>query len=370
MRKLVTVVHIESFSYSGTTWINLLLGCHPRAVALGPPDRVVDQFFTGGGDGHDGCRVHGEQCVLWPRFFATADRARNFYVQVAELLDKDVIVINNVLSGQRAQRELVHPDVLVKRVCVVRDGRSVLASYLKYHPDADFLDSVTGWFAPFAAGLPYDSDNPDVLAVRYEDVVRDQRGFLDAAGAFLDLAYGEDSVRFWEWDHHLIRCNPGPLALLRTHLGLPTGSRDRTQTQERYQRLLRNPHEVTIDELWQRDFGVRERIAFDYFAGEVNARWGYERDRFTFAQLHEFEAAMRAAGLSAEHGATASVAAPRAIAPFAAQRRRRSGARAVLRDLVVLRGQVRRHWRGALVAALGLVVLGAAGVAVAVALAG
>jgi len=37
----VTVVLIESISYTGTTWINFVLGSHERALPLGPADRAL-----------------------------------------------------------------------------------------------------------------------------------------------------------------------------------------------------------------------------------------------------------------------------------------------------------------------------------------
>ena len=36
----VTVVNLRSLSYSGTSWVNLVLGSHPGAIAIGPPDRI------------------------------------------------------------------------------------------------------------------------------------------------------------------------------------------------------------------------------------------------------------------------------------------------------------------------------------------
>ena len=36
----IRVVVIESLSYSGTTWLNLVLGAHRDAFALGPADRL------------------------------------------------------------------------------------------------------------------------------------------------------------------------------------------------------------------------------------------------------------------------------------------------------------------------------------------
>jgi len=318
MSRLVTVVNIESLSYSGTTWINLLLGCHPRAMALGPPNRVVDLFYEGSSDGHDACRVHAEQCTFWPRFFAQADRSRNFFVQVAELCERDIIVINNAFGGGRAAAELRHPDIMVKRVGVVRDGRAILASYGKYHPESDFLDTITQWFCPFAASVPYERANPDVLSVRYEDVVCDQRGFIDKAGRFIGIEYPQDFVRFWAFPHHLIGCNPGPLALIQRHLGVAFRGVNREEQEQRYQRLLRDPHDVRVDERWKEELGIRDRLVFDFFAGGYNEAWGYERDRFTLSEIRRFQADFTAAASARTRDGAPGTPDARELASFAA----------------------------------------------------
>lgn len=293
MRKLVTVVLIESFSYSGTTWINLLLGSHSRAVALGPPDRVVDMFVHGEQDASSACRVHGRQCVFWPRFFAERDRSKNFYTQVAEALKRDVIVINNPLGSGRALADLRHRDVLVKRMTVVRDGRSVMSSYEKYHPRADFLDTLNNWFCPFAENLAFDEQDPDALCVRYEDVVSDQKAFMRRAAEFVGIDYQEKALRYWEFEHHLIRCNPGPLGIIRRYLGHDFSSTDAEKQEERYQRLIKDPTEIKVDQRWEREWGTRDRLLFDGLAGHFNEKWGYSRDTFNWSQIRELEREMR-----------------------------------------------------------------------------
>ena len=102
MASTVTVVRITSLSYTGTTWINLLLGCHERAFALGPPDRVVNLLHDAPDDAGDACRIHAGDCRFWPGFFARHDRTANFYLELAEASGKNVIVINNAIPGGRA----------------------------------------------------------------------------------------------------------------------------------------------------------------------------------------------------------------------------------------------------------------------------
>jgi len=284
MTRLVTVINIKSFSYSGTTWINLLLGSHPRAVAIGPPDRVADMFYAGDGDAGKACRVHGSNCGFWKRFFSEADRTRNFYLQIADILDRDYVVINNPLGG-RAVADLQHPGVLVKPVTVVRDGRAILESYAKYHPGADFVDTLLDWFCPFAAGLPFDEQSPDLLSVRYEDVVADQVAFARRAGQFAGIGYSPDCVRYWEYEHHLVRCNPGPLGILRRYLGHGFTGAKAGAMEERYSKLLREPAASEADRSWEERWGPRKRLLFDLFAGDMNEQWGYQRDRFGLNEM-------------------------------------------------------------------------------------
>jgi hypothetical protein len=286
----VTVVVIRSASYTGTTWVNLLLACHPRAFALGPPQHVLEKQVESGADaGGAICKVHHGECPFWPEFLANYDRAGNFYVQLADASGKDVIVLNNPYGGTDAERHLDHPDVLVREIAVVRDGRAILRSYGRYHPEADFVTSVREWFAPFAESFAFDRDDPDALAVTYEEIVRDQRAFLDRAGAFIGIEYPENALRFWEFEHHPIAGNGGTMGLLRRHLGKPFVGTDKEYREERYQRMLETPEQPVHDERWREEWGERDRLLFDHYAGAINARWGYERDRFSaeaLAALH------------------------------------------------------------------------------------
>ena len=69
-----TVVRITSLSFTGTTWINVLLGCHDRGFVLGPPDRIVNSLYDEPGDASQACRVHRSECTFWPDFFDRFDR--------------------------------------------------------------------------------------------------------------------------------------------------------------------------------------------------------------------------------------------------------------------------------------------------------
>ncbi|NNL64972.1 MAG: hypothetical protein HKP30_01890, partial [Myxococcales bacterium] len=82
----VHVVKVLSPSYTGTTWLNLVLGGHARAFTIGPPDRVW-QLREQGFD--DACRVHAADCPFWPAFFRAYRPGENFYLQLAAFSGRD-----------------------------------------------------------------------------------------------------------------------------------------------------------------------------------------------------------------------------------------------------------------------------------------
>ena len=92
----LTVVVVNSLSYTGTTWLNLVLGSHPRAFTIGPPDRVYQLLRTNPIERPvNACRVHGPTCQFWEEFCAQYNPSENYYVQLAAHAQCDFLVINN-----------------------------------------------------------------------------------------------------------------------------------------------------------------------------------------------------------------------------------------------------------------------------------
>jgi len=289
VNKPTTVVVIRSLSFTGTTWVNVLLGCHPRAFALGPPDRVLGLSYKEGWE--DACRVHGPECLFWPAFHEVYDPAGNFYRQLAAFAGRDVIVINNPQGGGKGDKDLYHPDILLKHVRVVRDGRAVCRSYVRNNPGTDYYHAVKDWFLPSGQAFDFDEQDPDVLCIRYEDMVEDQFAAMQRFGRFLGLEYPDNFYKFWEFDHHIISGNASIYGMIRRFReGKPFSGRKRVFYEQAYERLRQNPEKPVYDAAWEEDLGRRERFVFDYFCGPINARWGYPRDTFSAGEFRRFSA--------------------------------------------------------------------------------
>jgi hypothetical protein len=187
------VVCITSPSYTGTTWINLLLGSHPEAIAVGPPDRI---WKLGKGNRAEACRVHGADCSFWPAFLEQRDTQRNFYLQLCEATGRNIAVINNPSDAHR-KAELEHPELAVRHVQVIRDGRAVANSYARHH-NVDFYDAVTRYARDMYRKYRFEPDREDVLAIRYEQLMESPQRYLPRLRSFIGLDYADDIFEFWK----------------------------------------------------------------------------------------------------------------------------------------------------------------------------
>jgi hypothetical protein len=288
MEKTITVVVLRSLSYTGTTWINCLLGCHPRSFALGPADRVIKLLETDNQNADTACRVHAADCPFWPAFANQYDANENFYIQLSEQSGCDFIITNNPLGHTRATSDLKHPRILCRNINIVRDGRAICSSYIDKYPEKDFFQAVTEFFHPSAAMFHFDEQDPDTLCMRYEDVVADLPGMMQKLGGFIGLDYAETAHRFWEFDHHITAGNSALYGMIRRFQQDKPFSGKQAFYEEEYQRLLREPDKPIVDKRWEERLGRRERFIFDIHSGELNASWGYDRDTFTAGEFETF----------------------------------------------------------------------------------
>jgi len=281
--KETTVVIIRSVSYTGTTWINLILGSHERAIALGPPLRAYELSVE---QADDACLLHGADCELWPEFVRNRDRNESFFHQLSEASGKDVIVLNNPLSLD--PKEFDYPGIKVKYFHVVRDGRANVVSLMQHAGDRfeSIYDATREWILRFNQGLSQQmSQLDDVFFVRYEDVIVDPGEFLENAGAFIGIDYPENATRYWEFEQHPVSGNGGAIDMLRRLKGMEGVSHSRWDTYELMLRLYEEePDCRVIDETWRDKLSLEERFAYDFIYGDMHEKYGYKRDRFTISE--------------------------------------------------------------------------------------
>ncbi len=287
----ITVISIVSCSYTGTTWLNMVLGCHERALALGPFDHVHAQLKA---KESGVCKIHGDACSLWPRFLESYSTERNLFVQLAEATGKSVFVINN---PQMPCAELDHPDIRLRTIVLYRDGRAVSASFHrkfpgKYSADDNYSHVVKEWWAPAANGFVRHLDSPDAFVLVYEELVEDLESHLGKIGDHVGLDYASDAQQYWTYEQHMAGGSGGPVFLAAKMQGQ---AHDGDQGNDEFYDFYRGKvDEVQTkplnDDRWRTELTRRDLFVFDCLAGEANARVGYERDRFTDEECRQFGA--------------------------------------------------------------------------------
>jgi hypothetical protein len=283
----IKVLNIQTLSYSGTTWMNLLLGSHNEAMAFGPPHRawgLRDKRFEGA------CLIHGKDCGFWNKFGETWDGNENFFVASG----KSIFLMDNA-PQDFINESMTHPDVQLLHGRYVRDGRAITASFARKMKTKgiSYLPSIMpdSWFYHSFQGIPLLATlkSQEHMVVHYEDAVSDQEKFLTTAGDFLGIEYTADSYRFWEWDHHLTSGNYGPVAMTRLHQGLTVGNFESADVyRAQLERLKSDPAAAFNDERWRDQLTREELFWFDQLLGGKNEQLGYDRDVFTQEEIETF----------------------------------------------------------------------------------
>ncbi|MDX4011750.1 sulfotransferase domain-containing protein [Aliarcobacter skirrowii] len=284
---MITVVNFTSLSFSGTTWINALLGANLNSIALGPPDRVLNILLEDKND--ELCRIHKDECEFWNGFKQIFNKKENYYLQLALYSGKEFIIINNPIYDGEAHKQLNNENIVVKNINLVRDGRAICASYLRQHPDSDFLPIVKDWFLPSASNLYFDETDEDTLCIRYEDVLEDPKNYLKKIGDFIHLDYEENALEFWQYEQHLTAGNAGVFNTIKFFENPDSISfKDAEFIKEQINLMKNDPSNAFKSERWKDELTKLQLFIFEYYAGNVNKKWGYDSDRFTYSEMNAF----------------------------------------------------------------------------------
>lgn len=206
----VLIVNIISSSYSGSTWVNLLLGAHSRMFSVGEIDRILRR-------GRAECALHGSDCHLWSTFNPASEQ--NLYLQIAQMAQASVLVVNNARYAMSAQQ---HPGLRQRFILLVRDGRAVVASDLRKHPGLTTWRAARSWATGMNKKRRMVRRYPqaDVLTVCYEALRDRTQEQLERICRFLELPFEPEMLEYWTRVRHFIGGNAGSLSYLARAQGL------------------------------------------------------------------------------------------------------------------------------------------------------
>lgn len=247
----VSVIDLRSLSYTGTTWINLLVGCHPSVFTLGPPQRAY-AALDGDLDAAKVCRAHGKACSFWPSLIESwhcdsESQVNGLYSHIARQSSSTHVVTNNPFVDPRGLADLQAEAVEIFQFSVVRDVRALVCSHKARHETS--VTESAQWVARHASLVPEDVR----LRLTYEDVRGQPSRALSAIGAHIGLDYSPDAHRFWEFEHHPVGGNSGPVGQLRSG----------------------QPQRVSSPSNWSEQLSTDDLKTIQRIAGHVHEAWGY-----------------------------------------------------------------------------------------------
>lgn len=267
----VVVVNIVSTSYSGSTWLNLLLGAHPRMFCMGEVKDVQR-------DGRAVCQLHAEACPVWSAY--RGNSGENPFAQIARLSGRRWLAGKNCESFGDAVRD---PGVGVKLIHLVRDGRAVMASIMRKYADKTAWRAARQWSHEVRKSQRLLRAWPaeDVALVRYEDLVEDTRGQLLRLCGFLGLTFDPAMLTYWNADLHYLGGNRGTLHAMvrRGEASLPPDPREAREGFVKPEWDLgyydKQNQGTIVDERWKHELSWGRRAVFGLVGGWLNHRHGY-----------------------------------------------------------------------------------------------
>ena len=279
----ITIVIIRAPGYAGATWVNLVLGSHPQALAMGPPERIMTLAPE---HADQACFIHRDDCTFWPSFIKAGGHAGTFFRDLAQHSGKRVFILNYP-PKYLVEREIDAHGFRVVQIKLVRDGRPNVFSFMrhkKFGGKAGLVKAIRDWLL-----VKWDlidrkiaQRNDEWTLLLYENLVCKPNEELARLGRFIGLEYSAESTMFWRHEQHMAAGNTGVLDTLCQLNGLAGYSHVRKKAYDGFvDHLLSDPLRPVLDDSWKKSFSRADRLIFDTLAGERNAAYGYERDSFS-----------------------------------------------------------------------------------------
>lgn len=257
-----TIVIIASPGHSGQSWLNMLIGSHSQAVALGE----ISEVF-GKSDLRRVCSFCEGKCDFWGRFNTIWNPEQDLFSQIADFSGKRVVSVSKIGDF----KSFLNPErSTVKVIRLIRDGRAFLASISRKYPNHKTAAIVQNWhdlsvqMDRWTASFPRENG----ITLRYEDILKNTESCLRKICTFIGIEFESAMLEYWKVQHHVIGVNKGTLSFVKKHFG------QSQSTSDNHFYSSQNPARFT-DERWRTEVGPEQLKIFEKIGGRLNRLYGY-----------------------------------------------------------------------------------------------
>ena len=269
MNQPVTIAVIASPGHSGQTWLSLLIGSHPAALAFGEIDAL-----HGLQNVSRSCMLCGDGCEFWSSFNTFWKPEENIFLQLADFSGARLLSLSKV---EKFRSQLLDARIKLKVIRLLRDGRAVTASYARKYPARHYGDIVKAWANSARENDRWILNLPpqDRIVVSYENLLDHTSATMRYICSFLDVNYGDAMLEYWKVKHHIVDGNRGTLSFVQRYFGKESNPKDKAFYNCQDPSLFR-------DERWRHELTPYQLYQFQKIGGELNGQYGYaESDAIT-----------------------------------------------------------------------------------------
>ena len=304
------VVFIRSLGQSGSTLLTLMLDSHPLVLGLGELRRIHEA------EAGNICGICRGACAFWDqtvslpfmrriaskaagttlprrmlgrlrrtlparldRYLPQLSYHGGIYDHLFERSDYPILV-DSTKHPDWASAQLScgsqWEDATPMIVFLTRDGRAVVNSNRRAHPEMTIEELTGDWMKKFADLCAfYESYQGAKFHITYEDLATKPSTAVEELCAFLGVSFWPPMIEYWNHEHHILGGSAGARSLIR-HVGsdgvAASVVEPRTWHGDYY---ASHDQAILLDERWRTELSQRDLEYFEKTAGEMNRTFQY-----------------------------------------------------------------------------------------------
>ena len=253
------VVFVLGIGRSGSTLLNYILGSHPNCFDLNEISKLPEiyqnrqrhqDFWEGPGKfweekfnpeemkmlvaGLSNHRINPYiplKIERWVRETVGNDQILNPYSLMFSKLDKQVLIDSSKyvdwVSKKLQAKEFRSGQLDGYLIHLIRDGRAVLNSYLRWDKNMTVEDFSQRWSTLMKEDQKYFEQFPSErkMLVRYEELASEPEATIQKICKMLGIEFQPEMLEYWKYDHLGITGNFGTRSLIAKYKGQETESK-------------------------------------------------------------------------------------------------------------------------------------------------
>lgn len=225
------IVFIMSHGHSGSTFLGLVLGSHPKIFGLGELARLEHHLPKICGICEQSCKywkesaslptLHRYFCQGWSLKIIRRELYRyhrSIYSYLANWFNYSIFVDSSknpdwIRSQLRYRRNWQSMTPIL--IHLTRDGRAVINSFLRKFPELGIEKITHRWLRSTSQHIKlYKKFDGPKFSIAYESLASRPEKMVRELCQFLDIEFFPDMLNYWEHEHHQIGGNTGARSLI------------------------------------------------------------------------------------------------------------------------------------------------------------